>query len=325
MKKDSESYVCLFEDCDTTEELYSSGKEWVNHMRTQHLMQWRCVAKSHPPIVFDNQLDFESHSRSEHKDRFSEDQLQFIAKASGRPVGPTFESCPFCGQDSGNLEDHVGHHLHYLALLSLPFPEDHEETAPSDSIHSSNSSSDLVVQSRSTMKDYRSHMVVPEFEDLPDNFSLRPMDLERGGPFYNLDDKTRFDTWSSVLRVTQQHIPPTEAEQSADPVLRHIAQFQNSKSVQQDFQLHDEARQRESHDHSPGPSGVEEGIDADYFPRSRHTINVTEREENQPQRKSPSPTIETEEIALQPPQGNTKKSASRFAGRECCSYFTLSI
>lgn len=222
MKKDLEPYVCLFENCDLAFDIFPSSKEWIDHIRTQHRMKWHCVAKNHEPKAFDSQASFEGHMREEHRGRFREEQLPFLAENSGRPVGPTFEQCPFCGQNSGNLEVHVAHHLQYLALLSLPmFDEGCNEMSGRTSTSSRRYPHS---QSRDSMKDYQRHLPIAEFKDLRETDETRPKDASIPNTDFESAHSVsvRLLTWQSLLLIKEQHLPVTETEQRWDPILQSI-------------------------------------------------------------------------------------------------------
>ncbi|CBF78542.1 hypothetical protein AN7362.2 [Aspergillus nidulans FGSC A4] len=124
VKYDLDPYVCLFDECDSPNELYNHSEDWLNHMR-HHSLRWRCTAKSHGVIVFHTRDDYEDHMSSKHKSTKS--QLKILAERSSRSSGPLFEYCPLCGESTGHsLEEHVASHLRYLALKSLPFPDSYE-------------------------------------------------------------------------------------------------------------------------------------------------------------------------------------------------------
>lgn len=122
VKHDLDPYVCLFEPCNNSNVLYKHSEDWLKHMR-QHNLRWRCTAKAHGVLVFDDKNEYEQHMKTAHKG--SRSQLSIIAARSSRSAGPVFESCPLCGESGsdGQLDDHVAIHLRYLALKSLPFPE----------------------------------------------------------------------------------------------------------------------------------------------------------------------------------------------------------
>lgn len=58
-----------------------------------------------------------------HSGMFRKEQLPFIAESSARALSPTVPVCPFCAEDSGDLENHVAQHLCHFALQSLPWPD----------------------------------------------------------------------------------------------------------------------------------------------------------------------------------------------------------
>lgn len=61
------------------------------------------------------------------KHKSTKSQLKILAERSSRSSGPLFEYCPLCGESTGHsLEEHVASHLRYLALKSLPFPDNYD-------------------------------------------------------------------------------------------------------------------------------------------------------------------------------------------------------
>ncbi|KAL4761003.1 uncharacterized protein BDW70DRAFT_150430 [Aspergillus foveolatus] len=134
VKYDLDPYVCLFDECESPNELYNHSEDWLNHMR-QHSLRWRCTAKSHGVLVFHSRDSYEDHMSSKHKSTKS--QLKILAERSSRSSGSLFESCPLCGQSTGHsLEEHVASHLRYLALKSLPFSENYEYDGCSEDLAS---------------------------------------------------------------------------------------------------------------------------------------------------------------------------------------------
>ncbi|KAE8141517.1 hypothetical protein BDV38DRAFT_278873 [Aspergillus pseudotamarii] len=162
VKHDLDAYVCLFENCNQGDTLYSHSEEWLAHMR-EHKIRWRCTARAHGIFVFKNQEEYLDHIRSKHKG--TETQLHFLADPSSRSSGPIFEFCPLCGISQLNisLEDHIAAHLRYLALKSLPFvDDDHEHQASDMSVHSS-----AGMESRSTIAEDSEYGLPLEFGDSP--------------------------------------------------------------------------------------------------------------------------------------------------------------
>ncbi|KAL3472857.1 hypothetical protein BJX99DRAFT_234764 [Aspergillus californicus] len=126
VKHDIDPYMCLFEDCDTSEVLYNHSHSWLKHMR-QHNKRWCCSAKSHGLLVFESQSEYERHMVENH--RGTKSQLRLLAERHSRSSGPLFRSCPLCGEAGldTSLESHMASHLVYLALKSLPPLDDGED------------------------------------------------------------------------------------------------------------------------------------------------------------------------------------------------------
>ncbi|KAL4746082.1 hypothetical protein BDW72DRAFT_185676 [Aspergillus terricola var. indicus] len=177
VKYDLDPYVCLFDDCDSPNELYNHSEDWLNHMR-QHSLRWRCTAKSHGVLVFHTRGDYEDHMSSKHKSTKS--QLKILAERSSRSSGSLFESCPFCGESAfHNLEEHVAGHLRYLALKSLPFPDNDEYDDCSEDLASEFQSSSG--RTRSTM------LEDDDLSGLPSETGDRNELIAHGSPAYSLD------------------------------------------------------------------------------------------------------------------------------------------
>lgn len=155
--KDLDPYVCAFFPCEQGEHLFSTSAEWSAHMKQAHCMRWSCFADTHTPITFESGENYVAHMKAEHPGKFSDRQLPFIARSSKRPAKTIFDECPFCGETNAvtnnNMEDHVAHHLQYVALLSLPFPDDTDDgdDRSMTSMTSSRTETEEAV-SRSTLK-----------------------------------------------------------------------------------------------------------------------------------------------------------------------------
>ncbi|KAK7932571.1 hypothetical protein PG985_003283 [Apiospora marii] len=124
--KDLDVYICLFEECDSATDMYHHSSQWLEHMR-QHIVRWRCVARSHEEFLGNTREEHVEHMKSEHQATLTEAQLDLLAEKAARPMGPLFKSCPLCGILQGSsdaMEAHVAGHLRLLALESLPTYED---------------------------------------------------------------------------------------------------------------------------------------------------------------------------------------------------------
>ncbi|KAH7116517.1 hypothetical protein B0J13DRAFT_459387, partial [Dactylonectria estremocensis] len=124
MQQDLDPYICLFDRCNVPHDMYSTSKEWLHHMREEHLVKWRCSATDHDDVLdFCTKEELAEHMSSGHPNTFDEELLPYVLDACRISSAVVFESCPFCGQSLDAIEEHVSHHLRYLALKSLPWPE----------------------------------------------------------------------------------------------------------------------------------------------------------------------------------------------------------
>ncbi|KAL6804133.1 hypothetical protein J3E68DRAFT_423041 [Trichoderma sp. SZMC 28012] len=128
VKNDLDSYVCLFEGCESPEEVYSHSSTWLKHM-SSHYMRWRCVSKSHAEFQSTTKSEYVDHMRVAHPGKFTDAQLDILAIRNARPKGSMFKPCPFCDEKEvdGKMADHVARHLLPLALKSLPSYEEYIE------------------------------------------------------------------------------------------------------------------------------------------------------------------------------------------------------
>ncbi|KAL7951537.1 hypothetical protein V8C42DRAFT_304373 [Trichoderma barbatum] len=126
IKNDIDPYVCLFEGCESPDELYSHSSIWLKHM-SSHYMRWCCTSKSHIEFRCATKSEYMNHMNVAHPGKFTHAQLEILATRNARPISSMFKPCPLCGNEEidGNRADHVAQHLLLLALKSLPSYEDH--------------------------------------------------------------------------------------------------------------------------------------------------------------------------------------------------------
>lgn len=115
-------------------------------MQNAHGYAWECRAPSHDPILFNQEVDFQEHSRTEHG--VPEGHVATLSGAARRPVFEKIPECPF-GDDFSPLEEagstnvssnealyrHVAAHMKEIALLALqklPSDDDRFEDVASD-------------------------------------------------------------------------------------------------------------------------------------------------------------------------------------------------
>ncbi|KAL8344186.1 hypothetical protein RB601_004623 [Gaeumannomyces tritici] len=130
-------YMCVFEDCDTPDDMYASTFELTRHTIKAHgAPYWicgRCPAGS-TDMIMGSPSKWVAHMRREHLGGFREVELPLLCDASRQTLIPPVD-CPLCrvSQDlpSETLDAHIAKHLHAFALLSLPWGS--TEAAESDS------------------------------------------------------------------------------------------------------------------------------------------------------------------------------------------------
>ncbi|EKJ75876.1 hypothetical protein FPSE_04056 [Fusarium pseudograminearum CS3096] len=135
VKNDLDPYVCLFENCDSPEHLYSHSNTWIKHMK-EHTLRWRCKSKAHREFLAETREDYVDHMKTSHPQKFTDAQLDVLADRNAHTIGPLFIACPLCGLDTTDMpmENHVVGHMRFLALKSLPpFYEDNVELDGFDS------------------------------------------------------------------------------------------------------------------------------------------------------------------------------------------------
>ena len=218
--KDLYPYVCIVETCNEPNEIYSSSKEWLTHIRTCHLMRWHCVAKPHiAPVVLKHEEEFIEHMKIEHPGKFRDDQLSFIAESSSHPKDPTFDDCPFCTETSTNLEDHIGQHLRKLALKSLPWPEDDEQGSQKGN-YFCNQSSKSDAGTRDTIKNSLYELPEPDFDDkVEDSDELIATEGQR------------LSSYGYCGEIAHQHSPLSLLDQLNDDKLENLAQRQYPNKI----------------------------------------------------------------------------------------------
>lgn len=120
--QDLQPYLCTYTDCESSEQLFRSRREWSDH-EASHRKAWRCP--EHPTAVYRSKSGLEDHLRREHSDSFPETQLNSIINVGETSTVDTRERCPICfvevDMEGGfHLQNHVANHLERLAAFALP-------------------------------------------------------------------------------------------------------------------------------------------------------------------------------------------------------------
>lgn len=120
--QDIQPYVCTLPDCDSSEQLFRSRREWVEH-EASHRKAWRCP--EHPNAVYKTSAGLEDHLRREHGDSFPASQLPAIIKVGETTTVDLRSTCPICcvhvdTEGLGDFHNHIANHLERIATFALP-------------------------------------------------------------------------------------------------------------------------------------------------------------------------------------------------------------
>lgn len=115
---DLEPYVCTFEDCARTNDMFKSREDWYNHEIQQHRLDYSCNVKNHEKYT--DIRDFKSHMHKEHNVQFDDEQPQSQLSMFSRPTQRKSGICPLCIESTVELKSHLARHLERIALFALP-------------------------------------------------------------------------------------------------------------------------------------------------------------------------------------------------------------
>ncbi|KAF1971801.1 hypothetical protein BU23DRAFT_173105 [Bimuria novae-zelandiae CBS 107.79] len=120
--QDLQPYVCTYTECQTSEQLFRSRRDWVEH-ESSHRKAWRCP--EHPEAVYKNHASLEEHLRKDHGDSIPEGGLSSIVKVGETNTVDERQKCPICWasidtKGMGTLQNHIANHLERVATFSLP-------------------------------------------------------------------------------------------------------------------------------------------------------------------------------------------------------------
>jgi hypothetical protein len=108
-------------NCSSTDRLYGSRREWLEHEEFQHRRLWVC--RFHPSVPFSNQYDFEQHLRQQGHGKVTEAQIKDFASIAQSIAEDTRSKCPICSEDTAKIPQfpaHLAHHLERIATFALP-------------------------------------------------------------------------------------------------------------------------------------------------------------------------------------------------------------
>ncbi|KAK1237014.1 hypothetical protein MKX07_000436 [Trichoderma sp. CBMAI-0711] len=113
--RDLRPYVCTFQDCSISDQLYDSRDDWIQHEVSAHQTIYRCPR--HQDDTFGTAEAYERHMQ-EH----CQGETLSLSLAKSTPVNIQ-RSCPVCSivlQTTQKLQSHIALHLERFALFTLP-------------------------------------------------------------------------------------------------------------------------------------------------------------------------------------------------------------
>ena len=150
--QDLQPYICTHLDCESSELLFRSRREWAEHEAT-HRKLWRCP--EHVNALYNTQAGLENHLRQEHIDSFPDDQIAIMAKIGETIAVDSRDKCPICfvptvTEGLGDLQSHIANHLERLATFALPHGREDDEDGASSVASRGSSNSQSLPESIST-------------------------------------------------------------------------------------------------------------------------------------------------------------------------------
>lgn len=117
--EDLHSYVCTFEDCNTSDRLFESRYQWFDYETQAHRRWWQCIEGCDKP--FHSKLPFEAHLRQSYADLSGRAHLPTLMRMCERKANmDTPSDCSLCYHPFTSivqLRGHMGQHHEQLALL----------------------------------------------------------------------------------------------------------------------------------------------------------------------------------------------------------------
>lgn len=121
--EDLRPYVCIWNNCESSEQDFQDRRDWIRHMTSQHWRNWGCPFGCSP--AFDKCRALEDHLRSAHAEELTAERLNYVSVLSARTdLSKAKGLCPICQKlelvTVDEYELHIGHHLEQLVLSALP-------------------------------------------------------------------------------------------------------------------------------------------------------------------------------------------------------------
>lgn len=134
---DLRPYICTYEDCKNSTQLYDNRQDWVQHENSEHRKVWRCL--EHSDQVFKRLETYKRHLQEQHRGSISGEASSIrIIQASESVSDIVGRACPICMVELDTtraMESHIALHLERFARFSLPrsvLNEEGDSNADSD-------------------------------------------------------------------------------------------------------------------------------------------------------------------------------------------------
>ena len=123
--QDLEPYLCTFENCITSTEMYQSRGQWFQHEIQVHRQSWIC--DGHCEESFRSEEDFLKHTSQYSSNDLNDAQKAALLNTCARPAAKeSINACPLCKDNIegiSKLQKHLGQHLLDLSRFALPIIE----------------------------------------------------------------------------------------------------------------------------------------------------------------------------------------------------------
>jgi len=248
--QDLQPYICTHRDCESSELLFRSRREWAEHEAT-HRKLWRCP--EHVNALYNTQAGLENHLRQEHIGSFPDDQIAIMAKIGETIAVESRDKCPICfvptaTEGLGDLQSHIANHLERLATFALPHGREDDEDGASSVASRGSSNSQSLPESISTGS---SNEMVALSRDLETEQSVETELNEEDRLLIQLKEEEHLPWKEVAVRFTEAYgtnymISALQSHlsyvRSLEPAKYEYLEFKRDKSSRDDhllLQLHD--------------------------------------------------------------------------------------
>ena len=142
--RDLEPYLCTFEACSSSHQMYHSRRQWFNHEVQMHRSTWKCA--EHCQQSFESKEMLVTHLQKVYP--AIRNMSALLTMCTNDTGMNKISSCPLCKESVTGLtqfQKHLGRHLENLALFVLP--NDDENAGDSQNFLMSSNSSEISNQS----------------------------------------------------------------------------------------------------------------------------------------------------------------------------------